>query len=217
MFILDGSCGWLPENTMLLIHNLYNIVRFLIPVLIVIMGAMDFVKSIASANNDAIRKNTNAFVQKLIAAAIAFIIPATVNQIAKVIGDNYSSNAMVCVNQILNGEYKASEGLHVTDPVPKPKEDNKKDDNQKEQQQTNSNCDETHLSGSIELCKTTFKTYSDPHEWVEKTTDGKNCNLIGPELAGAIGYSKEVEDCYNKYVQKPYNTCVENAKKSWCN
>ena len=123
MFILDGSCGWLPENTMLLIHNLYNIVRFLIPVLIVIMGAMDFVKSIASANNDAIRKNTNAFVQKLIAAAIAFIIPATVNQIAKVIGDNYSSNAMVCVNQILNGEYKASEGLHVTDPVPKPKED----------------------------------------------------------------------------------------------
>ena len=87
------------------------------------MGAMDFVKSIASANNDAIRKNTNAFVQKLIAAAIAFIIPATVNQIAKVIGDSYSSNAMVCVNNILNGEYKASSGINAPDPVIKPKDD----------------------------------------------------------------------------------------------
>lgn len=115
MFTLAGSCGWLPEKTILLIHSAYNIVRTVIPVLIVVMGTVDFVKSIASASDDTIRKNTNNFIQKLVGAAIAFIIPAAVNWLADVISDSNASASVQCMNQMLNGTYKQGDGLNVTD------------------------------------------------------------------------------------------------------
>ena len=110
MFILSG-CGWLPAKTINIIHIAYNVVRMAIPAIIVVMGSIDFLKSIASASDDEIRKNTNNFIHKLIGAAIAFIIPAAVGWIAQVMADSNASQGVTCMNAMLNGTYTADQGL----------------------------------------------------------------------------------------------------------
>lgn len=110
MYILSG-CGWLPAKTINIIHIAYNVVRMAIPAIIVVMGSIDFLKSIASASDDEIRKNTNNFIHKLIGAAIAFIIPAAVGWIAQVMADSNASQGVTCMNAMLNGTYTADQGL----------------------------------------------------------------------------------------------------------
>lgn len=162
MFILSG-CGWLPAKTINIIHIAYNVVRMAIPAIIVVMGSIDFLKSIASASDDEIRKNTNNFIHKLVGAAIAFIIPAAVGWIAQVMADSNASQGVTCMNAMLNGTYTADQGLP----------DKEKEKNEKEQKNIASckaNCGGN--QACIEACdgKINVKNYESeekPQEYID--------------------------------------------------
>ena len=83
---------------------IYNLLKIAIPVILVIMGMLDLLKSASAQKEDEMKKAQRKFVQRLIAgvcALLVFIIVETViNLIATKTGND---NAMDCVNCFING------------------------------------------------------------------------------------------------------------------
>ena len=70
----SATCGF-SENLIGWINNILNIVKYILPVLVIILGIIDFIKAIASDKDDEMKKAQGRFAKRLIAAALAFIIP----------------------------------------------------------------------------------------------------------------------------------------------
>ena len=57
------------------IANILKWVKYVAPVLVIILGILDFIKAMAAQNDDQMKKAQGKFVKRLIAAALLFIIP----------------------------------------------------------------------------------------------------------------------------------------------
>ena len=69
------QCRTFGERTLAWIFKIINIVRYLVPVLLIILGVLDFIKSIATDDDGEIKKAGARFVKRLIAAALIFLVP----------------------------------------------------------------------------------------------------------------------------------------------
>lgn len=69
-----GSCG-LSSNLINWIANIFKWVKYIAPVVAIILGMLDFIKAVASQNDDDMKKAQGKFIKRLIAAALLFIIP----------------------------------------------------------------------------------------------------------------------------------------------
>ena len=69
------QCRNFGERTLAWIFKLINMVRYFVPVLLIILGLLDFIKTIATDDEGEIKKAGKRFVRRLIAAALIFIIP----------------------------------------------------------------------------------------------------------------------------------------------
>ncbi|MBR6690826.1 MAG: hypothetical protein IKL65_05790 [Bacilli bacterium] len=69
-----GPCGFSQK----LIHFIANIIKwakYLIPVIVIIFGILDFIKALSSNKDDAMKKAQGHFIKRLIICALIFIIP----------------------------------------------------------------------------------------------------------------------------------------------
>jgi len=62
-----------------IIMEILNIVRVIVPVLLIILGMADFGKAVFAGNADAMKKAQMTFVKRLIIAVIIFFVPTIVN------------------------------------------------------------------------------------------------------------------------------------------
>lgn len=69
-----GSCS-LSQRLTNWIFKIVKWVRYLVPILLILLSVMDFMKAIASDSEDEMRKVGTKFVKRLIVAAIIFILP----------------------------------------------------------------------------------------------------------------------------------------------
>lgn len=107
-FIGTVSCGGtgfefhrsLPNFT----STIYDILKIITPVIIVITGMLDMLKAVSAQKEDDIKKSQQKFVRRLLAGAIVFlvfvIVEAAIHFVAQ--GDD-ANNAMKCVNCFLQG------------------------------------------------------------------------------------------------------------------
>lgn len=113
MLILNGACGWIPNTTINFIANIVGIIKIFVPLLIIIMGSIDFAKAIMSQKEDDIKKSQSSFIQKLIAGAAVFFVMIFISWVFRIIDNADSSlntgNAIRCVNLMLNGGYQAED------------------------------------------------------------------------------------------------------------
>lgn len=68
-------CGSLGNGIVTWIFKIIRFVRYAIPALLIILSILDYIKALASDNEDEMKKVTGRFVKRLIAAALIFIIP----------------------------------------------------------------------------------------------------------------------------------------------
>lgn len=71
----NGYCGSLGNKIVNWIFRMVRIVRYALPALLIILSILDYIKALASDSEDEMKKVTNRFVKRLIAAAIVFIVP----------------------------------------------------------------------------------------------------------------------------------------------
>lgn len=74
-------------------------VKIAIPGLLIILGAIDFMKSITSSNQDALGKASKIFVIRIIIGIVIFIIPTIVNFVFELVGHGNTSyeQCRVCI------------------------------------------------------------------------------------------------------------------------
>ena len=69
-----NECG-LSGKLILFIANIVKWLKYIIPVIVIVLGILDFIQAIAADKDDMMKKAQGRFVKRLIAAALIFIIP----------------------------------------------------------------------------------------------------------------------------------------------
>lgn len=83
------------------IGNLLKVGFIAIPILLIIIGSIDFLKAVAANKDDDIKKAQNAFVKRIIAAIVVFLVPLIVSIVMNIFKDetniDVKSNCLTCI------------------------------------------------------------------------------------------------------------------------
>jgi len=95
----------IPYGIPVIISSLINVVKVLIPVILIVLGMIDFLKATIANDEKAMKDSTSTFVRRLIAAVIIYLIFAVVQFVFAVLADaSDGDNAFDCVNCFINKE-----------------------------------------------------------------------------------------------------------------
>ena len=86
---LNNDCS-ISERLIVWIKNILKWIKFILPVIVIVMGIIDFIKAIGADKEDEMKKAQGAFVKRLIAAALVFIIPLIIEFILDKMGFGYN-------------------------------------------------------------------------------------------------------------------------------
>ena len=105
-------CGFdnVPKNIPMLTSGLYNLAKFAVPIIIIVMGLVDFLSATAAADIDKMKKSKKKFINRLIAGVFIFLILAIVQFIFRKIDfdKNQKAGFFSCMNCILSNDCKSS-------------------------------------------------------------------------------------------------------------
>ena len=81
-----------------------NVVKIVVPLLLIFMGMIDMIKPVISQDTDSLKKNLGVFVKRAIASIVVFIAPSLLMGLFNLVDgfDNISSEYSVCVSCVLN-------------------------------------------------------------------------------------------------------------------
>lgn len=85
-------------------------IQIAVPVVLVVLGMIDFLKAIAAQKEDEIKKGQQIFVKRAIAAILVFFVIAIVKFFISVLAKGSSDGIMNCVNCFVKGPDSSSCG-----------------------------------------------------------------------------------------------------------
>ena len=71
--------------------NIFKWIKYIIPVVVIVLGILDFIKASSSEKDDDMKKAQGNFVKRLIAAALIFLVPLLIEFILPKFGFDYNS------------------------------------------------------------------------------------------------------------------------------
>ena len=185
---LDNMSPRIPAFT----SGLYNVIKILVPVILVIMGMIDFTKAVMASDEEKMKKSQKTFITRAIAAVIIFFVMTVVQFIFKEVDKNNANGFADCMNCILSnkscGQVKKEE--------------------KKTCEQYTGNCPETDEYGhscskdynSGNKCKTKGTACSDFRKKEcngAKTTSGVSCEYVGISCRSVCS-GLSIGSCYNE-------------------
>lgn len=82
-----ASCnGLLTQGAYDMIQDAINIIRLIVPILLLVLGSVDFGSVVLSDDKDGLKKATGKFVKRCIAAVAIFFIPLIVRTVLNMPG-----------------------------------------------------------------------------------------------------------------------------------
>lgn len=79
----DREC-FMSDEIIAFIYNVLKWVKYIAPVLVIILGILDFVKALAAQDDDAMKKAQGKFVKRLVAAVLLFLLPLIIDYVLSV-------------------------------------------------------------------------------------------------------------------------------------
>lgn len=111
-----SSCDSVINTTSVLIDEkipntvsiIINVIKIVVPILLVVFGMIDLMKGITSQKEDEIKKGQQLFIKRLISGAVVFFVFVIVQLIISFVAGGENENIMTCVDCFINGdcEYK---------------------------------------------------------------------------------------------------------------
>ena len=86
------------------IYNIIRIIKLGVPIILVIIGMVDFGKGVYAAKEDEIVKARKTFIKRIIAGAAVFLMITLTQLVISVLDKNSSGQIWECANKIMNGE-----------------------------------------------------------------------------------------------------------------
>lgn len=89
------------QNTLMFLGKILFIIKIIVPILLIVFGAIDFGKSIASSNQDSLSKAAKMLVIRVICGLVIFFIPTIVNFAFELVGHGNTSynECRICIFQ----------------------------------------------------------------------------------------------------------------------
>ena len=92
-----NSCEQLfTPDILSIIDEILNVVKVIAPILVLVLGIIDFAQAIFSDNDDSLKKAQGKFVKRLLVAVLLFLLPIFVNFLLTVINGVISGNWSTC-------------------------------------------------------------------------------------------------------------------------
>ena len=85
----DNDCS-ISDRLIIWIANIVRWIKYIIPVAVMVLGILDFIKAISAGKDDEMKKAQGNFIKRLIAAALIFIIPLIIEFVLDKMG--FTSN-----------------------------------------------------------------------------------------------------------------------------
>lgn len=104
------------ENLPIFTSRMYDFLKIITPVIIIITGMIDVVKAVTSQKEDDMKKAQKKLINRLIAGAVVFLVYAIVEVVINLVAETDVSDAMKCVNCFLNGEMDETKGCAPAPP-----------------------------------------------------------------------------------------------------
>ena len=86
----SGQCGF-SARLLVWVNNILRWVKYILPVLVIILSILNFIKAIGADKDDEMKKAQKKFIIRLIAAALVFLIPLIIEFILNKMGFGYDS------------------------------------------------------------------------------------------------------------------------------
>ncbi len=109
MFLLDVTCGGgtlvMDEMIPRLVSTAIDIIKIVVPILLVVFGMLDLGKAVMAQKEDEIKKGQQTFVKRLIAAVIVFLVVFIVELVVGLVAPkDDNTNIWGCFDCLVNNE-----------------------------------------------------------------------------------------------------------------
>lgn len=104
-FVCGGT--YFPTGVATLVRNLYNLIKLLVPVVIIIVGMVDLLRAVMASDEKKMEESKSRLIKKLIAGVTIFLLFAIVQFVFKnLLGHNgaLSSSMFDCVTYFISEE-----------------------------------------------------------------------------------------------------------------
>lgn len=94
-----------PNKLILIVHLIINILKFGVPILLIIFGMLDLGKAVIASKEDEIKKGQQTFIKRLIAAIIVFFVVVVVELVVGVAAsESDKEDISKCIQSFIKGE-----------------------------------------------------------------------------------------------------------------
>lgn len=92
----------IPEQLPKYISNIINLIKILVPIILVIMGMIDFARAVVSSDEKQMKESQSRFIKRAFAAVIIFFVIVIVQFVFRAIGTD--DNILGCIDCFVNGD-----------------------------------------------------------------------------------------------------------------
>lgn len=107
--VLEGfsSCpgvNEVPYKLINIVSTIITVMKFGIPILLIIFGMLDLGKAVVASKEDEIKKGQQMFIKRVIAAVLVFFVVVVDQLVVNLAaGENESDDIWTCVNAFIKG------------------------------------------------------------------------------------------------------------------
>ena len=92
----------IPASLPIFVSNIVNLLKILVPIILVIMGMIDFVRATISSDEKQMKESQSRFIRRTLAAVVVFFVIAVVQFVFSTISTNNKMTG--CLNCFVNGK-----------------------------------------------------------------------------------------------------------------
>ena len=92
-----------PNRIVNIVSTLITIIKFGIPILLIIFGMLDLGKAVVASKEDEIKKGQQMFIRRVISAVLVFFVVVVVQLVVNVAAGDDSDNVWTCVKAFTCG------------------------------------------------------------------------------------------------------------------
>lgn len=134
------GCGFLGEDILIdekiakTVSSIILVIQVVVPVILVVIGMIDFMKAVIASKEDEIKKAQGLFIKRLIVSVLVFFVFAIVKMLISFVAED-STRILNCANCFINGPKDSSCKNSAT--LENEIKDKEKEENQKESVSSN--------------------------------------------------------------------------------
>ena len=101
-----GKLERIPKGLPKFTNVIYKLVKVIVPIILVVMGMVDFLKAVVASDEKQMDTNPKNFMRRIGVAVLIYFVMTSVQLLVKVVGGNNQKSISSCFNCFINSEKK---------------------------------------------------------------------------------------------------------------